>query len=78
MVILWFLLGAAAVLVFGWLLPPDGDDAAEGIIKRRYARGEIDRETYERMLDDLYRRANHLHDHRSDANRSHATGYSRR
>lgn len=34
-----------------------GSDAmgasAENILKRRYADGEIDRETYERMLDDL-------------------------
>ena len=43
------------VLVFGWLLPSNGDRTAEAIIKRRYARGEIDRETFERMLDDLYR-----------------------
>jgi putative membrane protein len=29
------------------------DDAPETIVKRRYAAGEIDRETYERMLADL-------------------------
>ena len=55
MMILWFLIGVATVLVFGWLLPSNGDRTAEAIIKRRYARGEIDRETFERMLDDLYR-----------------------
>ena len=51
----WFLIGVAAVFVLGWLLPPDEERSAEAIIKRRYARGEIDRETFERMLDDLYR-----------------------
>jgi putative membrane protein len=28
-------------------------DSAEAILKQRYARGEIDRETYDRMLADL-------------------------
>lgn len=28
-------------------------DSPERILKRRYAKGEIDRETYERMLEDL-------------------------
>ncbi len=55
MVIVWFLIGIATVLVFGWLLPSNGDGQAEAILKRRYARGEIDRETFERMLDDLAR-----------------------
>lgn len=30
-------------------------DRAEAILRERYARGEIDRETYERMLEDLRR-----------------------
>ncbi|MFW6202390.1 MAG: SHOCT domain-containing protein [Gemmatimonadota bacterium] len=30
-------------------------DRAEAILRERYARGEIDREAYERMLDDLRR-----------------------
>lgn len=33
---------------------PRGGEAEE-ILKQRYARGEIDRETYERMLDELRR-----------------------
>ena len=55
MMILWFLIGIVTVLLLGWLLPSDGDRSAERIIKRRYARGEIDRETFERMLEDLDR-----------------------
>jgi len=31
----------------------DGGDSPERVLKRRYANGEIDRETYERMLEDL-------------------------
>ena len=54
MMIGWFLIGVVTVLALGWLLPSNSDRSAEAIIKRRYARGEIDRETFERMLDDLY------------------------
>lgn len=31
------------------------DDSPEAILKRRYARGELDREEYERLLEDLRR-----------------------
>jgi len=31
------------------------EESAEQILKRRYARGEIDREDYERRLDDIRR-----------------------
>jgi uncharacterized membrane protein len=50
----------------GWLVPPTwwnqskrvrGGESPEEIVKRRYAEGEIDRETYERMVGDL-----HAHD----------------
>jgi putative membrane protein len=34
---------------------PRGDEAPEQILKRRYARGEIEREEYQRRLDDLRR-----------------------
>ena len=30
-------------------------ESAEDILKRRYAKGEIDRDTYQRMLQDLKR-----------------------
>lgn len=36
----------------GWL-GRDAGDRAERILKERYARGDIDRETYERMVEDL-------------------------
>jgi putative membrane protein len=38
--------------------PPGGEPGrgrAEEILKERYARGEMDRETYQRMLEDLRR-----------------------
>lgn len=58
----WWILGVAlVVLVFRLLVgagrgPTDGRpsrDSAEEILKRRYASGEIDRETYQRMAADL-------------------------
>lgn len=32
---------------------PEGRHRAEEILRERYARGEVDRETYQRMLEDL-------------------------
>lgn len=29
------------------------EETPEQVLKRRYAKGEVDRETYQRMLDDL-------------------------
>lgn len=58
----WWLIGAAliAVLVWALLRTAGGSRAAtregpepEEIVKRRYARGEIDRETFQRMVTDL-------------------------
>jgi putative membrane protein len=37
---------------------PDRGGGAEEILRERYARGEIDRETYMRMLEDLRRGEN--------------------
>ncbi len=58
MVILWLLIGVASVLMLGWLIAPswwrEEEPSADEIVKRRYARGEIDRETYERLLGDLH------------------------
>ncbi|MGB7217379.1 MAG: SHOCT domain-containing protein [Vicinamibacterales bacterium] len=34
---------------------PRGDETPEQILKRRYARGEIEREEYQRRLEDLRR-----------------------
>ncbi len=57
--ILWVILALviiAGVLVMAqaWRIGrPRRDDAPEQALKRRYAKGEIDRDTYERMLEDL-------------------------
>ena len=32
---------------------PPGEDRAEAVVRERYARGEIDEETYRRRLDEL-------------------------
>ena len=54
----WLVLIAAIV----WLIAaavnpriPVGGDDPETVLKRRYARGEIDRDEYQRRLDDLRR-----------------------
>lgn len=39
----------------GWTREGRGHDRPEEILRERYARGEIDRETYDRMLEDLRR-----------------------
>lgn len=55
--VFWWLLGVVLiVLLAAWLVPPRANankSSAEEIVRQRYARGEIDRETYERMLADL-------------------------
>lgn len=59
---LFWLVALAAVLWFAWSVvrrgsgpggPRVGSDAAEAILRERYARGEIDEETYHRMSDEL-------------------------
>ena len=64
---LWPLIGIALIGLLLWALVTRGPfgqsgagESPEQILKRRYAKGEIDRETYERMLGDLkkWRRAN--------------------
>jgi len=54
----WSVVGLALVLVVVWALAragsgTDGAESPETVLKRRYARGEIDREEYERRLSDL-------------------------
>lgn len=40
----------------GWMNgPTERPDSAEEILRERYARGEIDRDSYERMQEDLRR-----------------------
>lgn len=57
---LWWIFGIALVVLLVWALvirspfrPDGGGESPEQILKRRYAKGEIDRDTYERMLTDL-------------------------
>ena len=51
-ILFWILLLAGVVVVIGWLLRGRADSPLE-ILRRRYARGEIDRETYIRMRREL-------------------------
>jgi putative membrane protein len=58
--IFWILLIVVIVLLFRWLgVPGRGPEApresAEEILKKRYARGEIDKEEFDRRLTDLRR-----------------------
>lgn len=57
---LWWILGIALVAAVIWALLRAGRGSTDGprespeeILKRRYAKGEIDHETYERMRTDL-------------------------
>lgn len=55
----WALVAAGLALAVFFLVSqrragPPGEPP-ERVVKRRYARGEIDRETYRQMLDDLQR-----------------------
>jgi putative membrane protein len=55
----WWLLAVVLIAVVVWVLVRAGGtlgggrETPEQILKRRYASGEIDRETYQRMLTDL-------------------------
>lgn len=56
---LWWILGIAGLaLLFGYLVraPRDVERSAEtpdAVLRRRYAAGEINGETFQRMTDDL-------------------------
>ncbi len=59
---LWWAFGAGFMVLLVWLITrasggaaPRIEDSPEQILKRRYARGEIDREEYQRRLEDLRR-----------------------
>jgi len=56
----WIVVVGVAVLLIRWLAfsrrkGPKIDDSPEGILKRRYARGDISRYEYERQLRELRR-----------------------
>jgi putative membrane protein len=58
---LWWLLGIALLVLVVWAIAraaggqnaTRGEESPETTLKRRYARGEIDRDEYERQLSDL-------------------------
>jgi putative membrane protein len=55
---LWWILGLAALVALVWVVVrissgTPREESPEGILRRRYARGEIDREEYQRQLEDL-------------------------
>jgi uncharacterized membrane protein len=53
----WFLIALVAVIVVfiwrGGVTRTPAPESPKDIVKRRYAAGEIDQQTYERMLDEL-------------------------
>lgn len=61
--VFWIAVLVAIVLVVVWLFrsgsrltpPTSHEPSAEEIVKQRYARGEIDKDEYERLLDDIRR-----------------------
>jgi putative membrane protein len=55
---LWMVVPLLIVILLVWVVVrfasgPSTQDTPEQILKRRYARGEIEREEYERRLNDL-------------------------
>ena len=57
----WWILGPVLIAVFAWVLirgarlPSASSESPEEILRRRYARGELDDETFRRMHDELRR-----------------------
>jgi putative membrane protein len=57
----WWISGIAVLLLLVWVITRTAgsgssgrtDDTPEQILKRRYARGELDRDDYERRLSDV-------------------------
>lgn len=58
---LWWIVGLGVLVLFVWAVArvagssaqPRAGDSPDAILKRRYARGELDRDEYERRLSDL-------------------------
>lgn len=58
---LWWSFGLALLVLLVWAVaraagspaPRGGEDSPEAILKRRYARGELDEQEYERRLNNL-------------------------
>lgn len=58
----WWVLGLAVLVFVVWVVvravggsPTRADESPEQVLKRRYARGEIDRDEYQRRLEDIRR-----------------------
>ncbi|MGD8331621.1 MAG: SHOCT domain-containing protein [Acidobacteriota bacterium] len=58
----WILLIVVVVVLARWLMPQGGssrppavDESPEGILKRRYARGELNKDDYEQRLAEIRR-----------------------
>jgi len=53
----WWILTIAVVVAAVWVVVVStrrgGQETPKQVVKRRYANGEIDRDTYQRMLEDL-------------------------
>ncbi len=59
---LWWIIGIVLIVALVWAVARpttrndhDGGPSAEEILKRRYAKGEIDKDEYESRLQDLRR-----------------------
>mgnify|MGYP003571027013 FL=1 len=57
-ILFWVLVVAGAVLIVKWVMERNKDELSSNespldIPKKRYARGEVDRETFERMKKDI-------------------------
>jgi putative membrane protein len=63
LMVLWWLFGIVLLVALIWAVARAAgssrggprEESPETILKRRYARGEVDREEYERRLTDLRR-----------------------
>ena len=60
--VVWWVVGIVVLVLLVRLVAgslggsaPRGDETPEQILKRRYAKGEIEREEYQRRLEDLRR-----------------------
>lgn len=49
----WVLVIAGVVLLVNWLRRQNTNESALEILKKRYVRGEIDKETYERLKKEI-------------------------
>lgn len=58
MILVWALIIVGIVFLVRWVVRDDREDSYDGetplkVLKRRYARGEIDKAQYERIKEDI-------------------------